>query len=51
MNFREFNIRTPPPIVGYWRLGGLRFALSKRPRLFTRWFARWLLEWEWEDAR
>lgn len=39
-----------PKYVGSYVIGGsLKYQLTKKPSRLNRWFAKWLLGWEWED--
>jgi hypothetical protein len=45
------NLFTTKLPVGYYDLGGIKFAIFRRPSWLQRRFARWLLGWEWRDAQ
>lgn len=48
---RAFYIRRP---LGCWHVGtaqgGITFSMFVKPSWRARLFARWLLDWRWEDA-
>lgn len=52
----SYEIRFPPPPVGWWILPGssekgcIKFSGHKRPRWLTRKMMEWVFEWKWEDA-
>lgn len=50
------NIDTPVEIlrittepVGYYDLGGTRFAINKKPCWLHRFLVRWVFGWEWVE--
>lgn len=41
-----------PKSAGCYRFGGdARLFVKTRPRWLTRVLMKWLIEWEWEDAK
>ncbi|HEU5132862.1 MAG TPA: hypothetical protein VFT26_12190 [Pyrinomonadaceae bacterium] len=51
----DFRIHTfaPTKHAGYWQIGGelgVRFHMIDKPGRIERFFARWLLHWEWRDV-
>ena len=52
-----YQIKTPPPVVGYWVLPcgdtsyKTMFAGYRKPVWFHRMTMKWMLGWTWEDAK
>ena len=48
----EYAVWTPPKNAGCYVIGGsVQIYMQVRPNWLARTMCRWLLQWEWRDAK